>query len=255
MDVLSKIPFDELKAFLDFKAAQYESAAFISADPISLPHRFSKKEDIEIVGFLVATIAWGNRQSIIKSGEKLLAIMGHEPYQYVKNYTDQACPRFVHRTFNEVDLNGFFLALNHIYKTGDLEKAFATDQTKPQLYDHICSFREKFIPHLEKRTLKHIADPSKGSAAKRIVMFLRWMVRSKANGVDFGIWQTIDPAQLLIPLDVHTGNIARKLGLIKRKQNDWATNQELIETLRKFDPSDPAKYDFALFGLGAFEKF
>ena len=245
----------ELKEFLDFKAQQYESPSFIATDPISLVHRFTRKEDIEIVAFLIATIAWGNRQSIIKSGEKLLDIMGNEPFQYVLNYTDQACPRFVHRTFNEVDLNGFLLALNHIYQNGDLECAFSTDKTASTLYDHICAFRERFVPNLEKRTLKHVADPTKGSAAKRLVMFLRWMVRSNVNGVDFGIWTSIDRAQLMIPLDVHTGSIARKLGLIKRKQNDWATNQELIDTLRKFDPNDPAKYDFALFGLGAFEKF
>lgn len=245
----------ELQEFLDFKAQQYEQPAFIATDPILLAHRFTQKEDIEIVAFFMAILAWGNRQSIIKSGEKLLAILGREPQQYVLNYQDGDCPLFVHRTFNQVDLNGFLLGLKAIYLQGDLESAFATSQSKPSLFDHICAFRERFVPYLEARTLKHIADPAKGSAAKRLVMFLRWMVRSNANGVDFGLWTSIDRSQLMIPLDVHTGNVARKLGLLKRSQNDWRTNEELIEILRKFDPEDPAKYDFALFGLGAFEKF
>jgi uncharacterized protein (TIGR02757 family) len=245
----------ELQEFLDFKAQQYEQPAFIATDPISLAHRFTQKEDIEIVAFFMAILAWGNRQSIIKSGEKLLAILGPEPQQYVLNYEDGDCPNFVHRTFNQVDLNGFLLGLKAIYQQGDLENAFVTRHSQPTLFDHICAFRERFIPYLEPRTLKHIADPANGSAAKRLVMFLRWMVRSNANGVDFGLWNSIDRSQLMIPLDVHTGNIARKLGLLKRSQNDWKTNEELIEILRAFDSADPAKYDFALFGLGAFEKF
>lgn len=245
----------ELQEFLDFKAQQYEQPAFIATDPISLAHRFTQKEDIEIVAFFMAILAWGNRLSIIKSGEKLISILGQEPLQYVLNYQDGDCPPFVHRTFNQIDLNGFLLGLKAIYMQGDLETAFATSLANPTLFDHICAFRERFIPHLEPRTLKHIADPANGSAAKRLVMFLRWMVRSNANGVDFGLWTSIDRAQLMIPLDVHTGNIARKLGLLKRSQNDWKTNEELIEILKEFDPTDPAKYDFALFGLGAFENF
>ncbi len=245
----------ELQEFLDFKAQQYEQPAFIATDPISLAHRFTQKEDIEIVAFFMAILAWGNRQSIIKSGEKLLTILGPEPHQYVLNYNDGDCPQFVHRTFNQTDLNGFLLGLKAIYLQGDLENAFTCSHAVPSLFDHICAFRERFIPYLEPRTLKHIADPAHGSAAKRLVMFLRWMVRSNANGVDFGLWSSISPSQLMIPLDVHTGNIARKLGLLKRSQNDWKTNEELIGILRTFDPADPAKYDFALFGLGAFEKF
>jgi uncharacterized protein (TIGR02757 family) len=245
----------ELQEFLDFKAQQFEQPAFIATDPISLAHRFTQKEDIEIVAFFMAILAWGNRQSIIKSGEKLLAVLGQEPRHYVLNYQDGDCPIFVHRTFNQTDLNGFLLGLKAIYEQGDLENAFATNQANPTLFDHICAFRERFIPHLEARTFKHIADPANGSAAKRLVMFLRWMVRSNANGVDFGLWTSIDRSQLMIPLDVHTVNIARKLGLIQRSQNDWKTNEELIGILKEFDSVDPAKYDFALFGLGAFEKF
>jgi uncharacterized protein (TIGR02757 family) len=243
----------ELKEFLDFKAQQYEAAHFISSDPISLAHRFSQKEDIEIVAFLMATIAWGNRQSIIKSGEKLLAILGPSPIEYVQNYQDGSCGVFVHRTFNQIDLNGFLLGLKSLYLNGGLQKAFQANS--PLLDQYILNFRSQFIPFLEVRSHKHVADPSKGSAAKRIVMFLRWMVRSPQNGVDFGLWNHIPLHALHVPLDVHTGNIARKLGLVSRKQNDWQTNLELQAKLLEFDPVDPAKYDFALFGLGAFEKF
>ncbi|MBM3917096.1 MAG: TIGR02757 family protein [Sphingomonadales bacterium] len=255
MDVLSKLQSSEVKDFLDHKALQYEHPSFIESDPISIVHRFTKKEDIEIVGFLMATIAWGQRKSIIKSGEKLLQILGDHPHEFVLDYQNNSCPDFIHRTFNRNDLNGFLLGLKACYQKGDLERAFLTSNTEANLYEHICTFRNRFIPALARRTHKHVADPASGSAAKRIVMFLRWMVRPNAKGVDFGIWSQISPAQLYIPLDVHTGNIARKLGLIQRTQNDWKTNEELIDQLRIFDPNDPAKYDFALFGLGAFENF
>jgi uncharacterized protein (TIGR02757 family) len=243
----------ELKEFLDFKAQQYEAAHFIESDPISLAHRFSQKEDIEIVAFLMATISWGNRQSILKSGEKLLAILGPSPLEYILNYQHSDCGHFVHRTFNQTDLNGFLLGLQQLYKNGGLQSAFTGDGA--QLDTYIMHFRAHFIASLEPRSHKHVSDPSKGSAAKRIVMFLRWMVRSPQNGVDFGLWKHIPLCILHVPLDVHTGNIARKLGLISRKQNDWQTNLELQAKLLEFDPLDPAKYDFALFGLGAFEKF
>ncbi len=255
MDDLSKLQASELKDFLDYKALQYEQPSFIDSDPISLVHRFTKKEDIEIVGLLMATIAWGQRKSIIKSGEKLLEILGDHPHEFVLDYQNNTCPDFIHRTFNRTDLNGFLMGLKACYQQGDLEKAFLTSSTEATLYAHICAFRNRFVPALERRTYKDVADPASGSAAKRMVMFLRWMVRSNAKGVDFGIWKTISAAQLYVPLDVHTGNIARKLGLIQRTQNDWKTNEELIKQLRDFDPNDPAKYDFALFGLGAFENF
>jgi hypothetical protein len=236
MDNSFKNAPEELKDFLDFKAAQYEHPRFIETDPISLAHRFSQKEDIEIVAFLMATIAWGNRQSIIKSGEKLLAILGPSPLEYIL-----------------ADLNGFFLGLQSLYINGGLQHAFQGKSNR--LDEYILHFRAQFVPFLQPRSHKHIADPSKGSAAKRLVMFLRWMVRSPQKGVDFGLWDHIPLHALHVPLDVHTGNIARKLGLITRKQNDWQTNLELQQQLLVFDANDPAKYDFALFGLGAFEKF
>ncbi len=245
----------ELKEYLDFKAQQYNTGEFIESDPIQLPHRFTRKEDIEIVAFLVSTIAWGNRTMIIKSGERLLDIMEHEPYEFIQNYTDSRNLGFVHRTFNGVDLDFFFRSLNNLYSAGGLEKAFSQHPEIEGIKGRIIHFREQFIamPH-EVRSEKHISNPAKNSASKRINMFLRWMVRNDRQGVDFGIWKSISPAELYVPLDVHTSKNARELGLITRKQDDWKALEELMLHLRKFDPNDPSKYDFALFGIGAFEK-
>jgi uncharacterized protein (TIGR02757 family) len=246
----------ELKDFLDFKAEQYENPAFLEYDPIQIPHKFSQKEDIEIIGFLVATIAWGNRKSIISNGNKICEIMGNSPYDFIMNYKKNSQVNFVHRTFNSSDLEFFFHALHTIYKTGDLELAFCGNFHDNSLKNYISNFRQLFFEtsHLP-RSEKHISNPNANSACKRLIMYLRWMVRDSKKGVDFGIWKSISSSELYIPLDVHTGTIARKLGILKRTQNDWKTNEELIEELRKFDSIDPAKYDFALFGLGAFEKF
>lgn len=246
----------ELFELLERKAEQYNNPDFIGTDPIQLPHRFSRKEDIEIIGFIVATLAWGNRKSIITSGERILQIMNDSPYEFVMNYSERDL-KFVHRTFNHEDLNSFFVALNRLYTRGTgLEGAF---QQHPELtgnFGRIISFREAFTssPFLD-RTEKHVANPLKGSSAKRINMFLRWMVRKDNKGVDFGIWNNIPMSDLHLPLDVHTGNVARKLGLLTRTQNDWKAVAEIHEELRAFDPNDPCKYDFALFGLGAFENF
>jgi uncharacterized protein (TIGR02757 family) len=246
----------ELKDFLDFKANQYENSDFIQFDPIQIPHSFSSKEDIEIVSFLMATIAWGNRKSIIANGSKLIEIMGNSPLEYVLGYNPKEEFSFVHRTFNSVDLDFFFRSLKNIYLNGGLEKSFQLEEENGGLKSRISNFRKLFLSteHMP-RSQKHISNPQANSACKRLVMFLRWMVRDSKKGVDFGIWKSISPSELYIPLDVHTGNIARKLGLLERTQNDWTTNEELILKLREFDPKDPAKYDFALFGLGAFEKF
>ena len=248
----------ELQSFLDFKAQQYESIDFITHDPIQIPHQFSEKKDIEIAAFLSATIAWGNRVSILKSAQKMMDIMDNSPYDFVLNHREKDFKNFkgfVHRTFNEQDLKYFVRALQNIYKNhGGLEKFFTSQNVN--LQERIHQFKKTFfeLDHLP-RTQKHVSDPHNGSAAKRINMFLRWMVRSAENGVDFGIWKKISSSDLSIPLDVHTGNVARKLGLLKRKQNDAKTLLELDTKLRKFDSKDPVKYDFALFGLGAFEKF
>lgn len=242
----------ELKDFLDFKAEQYENIDFIANDPIKIPHQYHRKEDIEIAAFFTATIAWGNRQSIIKSGQKMTSIWGESPYEFILDYQSKTKIKFVHRTFNSEDFDFFCRALQNIYNNGGLEKSFEIKKGENvNIYNRIVNFREQMLnsPH-QKRSEKHISNPERNSACKRIVMFLRWMVRNAENGVDFGIWKNISPKELYVPLDVHTGNIARKLNLITRKQNDWKTNEELISKLRKFDVNDPAKYDFALFGIG-----
>lgn len=248
----------ELKDFLDHKAHVYEQDYFLEHDPIQIPHLFKKKEDIEIAGFLVASIAWGNRISIIKSGKRMLELMGNDPYHFVMQHTKKDLnpfSTFVHRTFNGFDLCYFIKALKHLYiKHNGLEATFSKTLNTNRLDQNIHEFRNCFfeLKH-EVRTEKHVADPFRGSATKRINMFLRWMVRDPKNGVDFGIWKTLFPSQLSCPLDVHSGNVARSLGLLKRKQNDQKAVKELDLSLRKYDPQDPVKYDYALFGLGVFE--
>ena len=252
-----KISDNELKDFLDFKANQYENPNFVESDPIQIPKKYKRKEDTEIVAFLIATIAWGNRKSIIKSGEKLMSILGESPYDFILTLSTSKI-KFTHRTFNEIDLTFFLQSLQNIYQNHNgLEACFNINSNQEKdLYHRIIRFRNIFISiQHQSRSLKHLANPMSGSACKRLIMFLRWMVRSSEKGVDFGLWKSIHPNELMIPLDVHTGNISRKLMLLNRKQNDWSSNIELRKTLIKFDPQDPAKYDFALFGLGAFENF
>ncbi len=250
----------ELKDFLDAKVIQYNEPKFIASDPIQIPHQFSLKEDIEISAFLTATIAWGNRKMIISNAQKMIDLLGNSPYDFIMNHKAhhlEAFDGFVHRTFNAIDLKQFIQSLNHIYlKYNGLESIFSTYSKEGSLQFAIHKFKTVFfeMEHTE-RTKKHISDPLKGSAAKRINMFLRWMVRKDTTGVDFGIWETLSPAGLSCPLDVHSGNVARKLGLLKRSQNDAKALLELDTQLRKLDANDPVKYDFALFGLGVFEKF
>lgn len=248
-----------LKEYLDEKASYYNQPRFIETDPIQIPHLFTQKEDIEIIGFLIATIAWGNRKSIITNGQKLCKIMGNSPYDFIMSYdkNDATHINFVHRTFNADDLHYFFISLKNIYTTlGGLEKIFSKHISETSTQPAITAFKKAFfaLPHLQ-RTEKHVSDPLKNSAAKRINMYLRWMVRNDNKGVDFGIWNAISPSTLSCPLDVHSGRIARDLKLLTRKQNDGKALLELDTALRKFDPTDPVKYDFALFGLGAFENF
>jgi len=250
----------DLKDFLDAKVVQYNNPKFIESDPIQVPHGFSNKEDIEIAGFLTATIAWGNRKSIINNAKRMMQLLDNAPYDFVLNHQDtdlEALEPFVHRTFNSIDLITFVKGLQHIYKThGGLEAVFSKHAEINSLQTSIHHFKQAFfeIEHLP-RTQKHISDPLKNSAAKRINMFLRWMIRQDRAGVDFGIWKSLSPSQLSCPLDVHSGNVARKLGLLHRKQNDAKALAELDTSLRQLDNVDPVKYDFALFGLGVFEKF
>lgn len=248
----------ELKNFLDEKVNLYLRPTFIDDDPISIPHEFSKKEDIEIAAFLTATIAWGRRAMIMKNARKMMEIIEYSPYDFILNASKNDIAKsqgFCHRTFQSVDFHTFILSLKNIYNHhGGLEKCFFTKAE--DMSEGISNFKKTFfsIPH-ETRTTKHISDPLKGSAAKRLIMFLRWMVRTNREGVDFGLWKSLHPSQLSCPLDVHTANVGRKLGLITRNANDWKTVRELDHHLREFCPEDPAKYDFALFGLGVYENF
>lgn len=249
-----RIPYSELKAFMDEQADRFNHPSFITNDPIIIPHRYERKEDIEIAGFFAATLAWGNRKSIIKSGTTIMETMDDAPYDFVINAQKRELKKlatFVHRTFNGEDLVQFVLSLRHVYNTyGGMESLF-TRGFQTNAVQGIAHFRQAFfeVPHAA-RTTKHVSDPTSGSAAKRLHMFLRWMVRNDKRGVDFGLWKGISPAALSIPLDVHSGNIARQLGLLHRKQNDAKAVEELDASLRALDANDPVKYDFALFGLG-----
>ncbi|MGZ3864612.1 MAG: TIGR02757 family protein [Bacteroidia bacterium] len=250
-----------LKEFLEEKYHLYNRKNFIESDPVSIPHLFTKKQDIEIAGFLAATIAWGNRKSIITNANKLMQWMDFDPHQFVLHAkTKELDPfkKFVHRTFNGNDCVFFLRSLQAIYKENEsMETLFAKGIKKNEnVKTGIIHFRKKFLKlkHLP-RVEKHISNPDKNSSAKRLCMYLRWMVRGNKQGIDFGIWKEIQPSQLCLPLDVHTGNVGRALGLLTRKQNDWQSVEEITTVLRKFDPKDPVKYDFALFGLGVFEKF
>jgi len=247
--------FAELKDFLDEKADLYNNLDFIQDDPIQIPHRFSLKQDIEIAGFLAATISWGNRKSIIKSAEKMLDIMGSSPYDFVLNHSAKDLEilkdKSIHRTFNGEDFSYFVQQFRKVYLQYDsLENLFLMNKDEQNFYYSIERFRAGFLDIEKHRSHKHVSSPYKNSSSKRIMMFLRWMVRKDNRGVDFGIWQNIGQKFLSIPLDVHTGNISRQLGLITRTQNDWKTVEELDLVIRKLDDKDPAKYDFALFGLG-----
>ena len=250
----------DIKHFLDSKVAQYNNTEFIDTDPVQIPHRYSLKEDIEIAGFLAATISWGKRPMIIKSCLSMMELMENTPYDFVMNHSAkdlENLSQFKHRTFNGIDFSFFISALKNIYTNHQsLEAVFFKHIQNNSLQPSIHSFKKLFfeIEH-PARTTKHVSDPLKGSAAKRINMFLRWMVRQDKLGVDLGVWKSISPAYLSCPLDVHTGNVGRKLGFITRKQNDAKALLELDKHLRKLDPVDPVKYDFALFGLGVFENF
>jgi len=246
---------DDIRCLLDFKSQQYENAGFIAYDPIQIPHRFSKQEDIEITAFLVATIAWGQRTSIIKNASKLMEIMEDDPHRYILNFTRRDLD-FVHRTFNAIDLDFFLRSLQHIYRNTTLESVFSMHPHIDGVKGRIVMFRNLFFTTAhDQRSEKHVSNPLKNSACKRLNMFLRWMVRHNNKGVDFGLWKSILPSELYLPLDAHTSRNARELGLLTRKQNDWTALEELMTHLRTWCPEDPVKYDFALFGLSAIENF
>lgn len=251
--------YTEIKELLDIKHDAYNDSSFVEHDPISIPHRFSTKEDIEISAFLTATISWGQRKTIINNATKMMHLMDDAPHDFVLNHTDKDLLRlygFVHRTFNSEDLIFFIKSLKNIYiKHGGLEKLFATrHEPGTSLFYGITHFRDIFfdINH-PVRTLKHVSNIEKNASGKRLMMFLRWMVRNDKRGVDFGLWNSIHPSELYLPLDVHTANTSRKLGLLSLRSNGWKSVLEVTSKLREFDPKDPIKYDFALFGLSAFD--
>lgn len=251
----------DLKPFLDSKVDQYNQPGFIKNDPISIPHQYTKKQDIEISGFLAATLAWGQRITIINKTRMLLEMMDNSPYDFLLHHTlDELRPfeKFKHRTFNGTDALYFIEFLSQFYRKHEsLEEAFTSDQSGETVEQHLISFYHLFfsLPDFPTRTRKHLATPERKSACKRINMFLRWMVRKDDHGVDFGLWTKISPSQLICPCDLHVERVARKLKLIRRKHMNWETALELTANLRKLDPLDPVKYDFALFGLGIEEKF
>jgi len=250
---------NELKEFLDSKYEQYNQKKFIESDPIQVPHNFTSKEDIEISSFLTATIAWGQRKTIIKNSFKMMDLLDNSPYDYIINSTEKEIDKLniKHRTFNEIDFRYFIKRLKYIYiNHGNLENIFFDNIEGNTMHNSIHNFKSLFFKNnYPLRTTKHISDPFKGSACKRVNMFLRWMVRKDSNGVDFGIWNKISPSHLSCPLDVHSGRVARKLGILNRTQNDHKAVIELDNKLRIFDSNDPVKYDFSLFGLGVFEGF
>lgn len=247
-----------LAAFLDEAVARYNQPEFITSDPISVPHRFSTLQDREITGFWAATLAWGQRKTIIQNANRLTELMDGAPYDFIVNHLEQDRARFLdfkHRTFQATDTLWFLEFFQNFYKkNASLETAFSRHLLSGDttVENALRGFHNDFFdhPYAPERTRKHVATPDRGSTCKRLNMFLRWMVRRDTAGVDFGIWKKIKPAQLLIPLDVHVERVARQLGLLQRPQTDWRAVLELTENLRAFDPEDPVKYDFALFGLG-----
>lgn len=248
-----------LKYQLDKAVENYNSSFFIDTDPIQIPHGFVLKEDIEIAGFMSASIAWGQRKTIINNAKKLMQMMDNTPHDFVMHASTaeiELLKAFVHRTFNGNDLIYFVHSLRNIYEhSGGLETVFTQAYgANASVYEALQGFREAFLqlPHVP-HVRKHVSDVSANSAAKRLHMFLRWMVRVDDKGVDFGLWKNISPAHLMLPLDVHTGDVARAMGILNRKQNDYKAVIEITDFLRLLDTEDPIKYDFALFGLGAFD--
>ncbi|MBI3139415.1 MAG: TIGR02757 family protein [Sphingobacteriales bacterium] len=250
---------EKLKQWLDAKVKEYNQASFIAADPVSVPHRFSKKQDIEIAGFFSAIFAWGNRTTIINKSNELMALMDQSPFAFCTGHTDRDLERllhFKHRTFNATDLLYFIAFFRlHYSRHQSLETAFTLRGASME--ERLAGFHQYFfsLEEAPPRTKKHIASPERGSTCKRLNMYLRWMVRRDDKGIDFGLWKKIAPADLICPVDLHVARVARRLGIIKRKQTDWLTALELTGYLRTLDPQDPVKYDFALFSLGVTEKY
>lgn len=269
---------DPLRDFLEQKVREYNHPSFIEADPISVPHGFSKKQDIEIAGFFAAIFSWGNRTTIIRKSNELMLALDRAPHDFILHHRSRDLKRlkdFKHRTFNTTDLLYFIHFLRSHYQRDDsLETAFlpfsnssdlkyytpsspGETQAGESMKKALSAFYSRFfsLPDAPYRSRKHISSPEKNSTCKRLNMYLRWMVRTDQQGVDFGLWKKISPALLICPVDLHVARVARRIGLISRKQTDWQTAIELTKALRVMDPTDPVKFDFALFGLGVMEKY
>ena len=252
----------DLKAFLEECVERYNVPGFVENDPIGIPHRFSRLQDIEITAFWAATLAWGQRKTIIQSAKSLIERMDGAPYDFILHHEERDRRRFedfCHRTFQPLDTLYFLAFFQEYYRKHEsLEMAFAQflPWGAPHVEPALRGFHDLFfsLPDAPERTRKHVATPARKSTCKRLNMFLRWMVRNDGNGVDFGLWRQISPRQLLMPLDVHVEREARRLGLLQRKQTDWLAVLELTENLRRFDAEDPVKYDFALFGISVEKK-
>jgi len=253
---------EKLQDFFNKKVKEYNQPSFIASDPISIPHLFTKKQDIEIAGFFAAIFAWGNRTTIINKSKELMHLMQMQPHLFCLNASVTELKKlegFKHRTFNTTDLLYCIEFFKQHYQQYDsLENAFMPANKSPESIKEALSYFHHYFFSLEDaplRTKKHISTPEKGSSCKRLNMFLRWMVRKDKAGVDFGIWKNIQPNQLICPIDVHVARVAKRFNLLDRKQTDWLAAEELTNYLKKLDPKDPAKYDFALFGLGVIEKY
>jgi len=248
-----------LKDFLNKKVDEYNQPFFIENDPVSIPHLFTKQQDIEIAGFFAAIFSWGNRTTIIKKSKELMLLMEMRPHEFCLDHDLRGLKRlldFKHRTFNSTDLLYFIEFFKwHYSNHKSLEESFIVHGNS--IEKMLVGFHHYFfsLEHVPARTKKHIATPERNSTCKRLNMFLRWMVRNNNEGIDFGIWQSILPSQLICPIDVHVARVARHLGLLKRKQTDWQAAVELTNNLKEFDPDDPVKYDLALFSIGISEKF
>ncbi|HLF34587.1 MAG TPA: TIGR02757 family protein [Cyclobacteriaceae bacterium] len=251
----------QLKKFLDEKFREYNNPGFISSDPVVIPHQYTLLQDIEISGFWTAVLSWGNRTTILNKARELFSMMGNKPYDFIINHSDNDLKRLVnfrHRTFNATDALAFIHFLKGVYRETDtMESLLNPGAGADTIESGLVRFHRFFaaFPDMPQRTGKHISSPETGSACKRINMFLRWMVRVDPAGIDFGLWKKIRPSQLICPCDTHVHRVARKLGLITRSRPDWMAAMELTSNLKKLDPEDPVKYDFALFGLGIMEKF
>ncbi|NAW51082.1 TIGR02757 family protein [Elizabethkingia argentiflava] len=245
----------EIFDFLDEKADAFNQAEYIESDPLQIPHQYSRKQDVEISGFLAATIAWGNRKSIVANAYKMMHFMGESPYDFVMSAKETHFKgienKAIHRTFNAEDFKQFVFNLQRLYQQQESLAFFLQPREEETNFYHALErFRTAFLVAKPHRCYKHVSSTYKNSAAKRLMMYLRWMVRYDKRGVDLGIWKHLDQRKLSCPLDVHSGNIARYLGILNRKQNDWKAVEELDLKLRQYKPQDPALYDFALFGLG-----